>query len=338
MSDTRSFISHGMAKWALFVVMLFVLWFGGWFIFARYLDGQIGQQITRLDQRGLEIECQNRDIVGFPFRIGLLCERTAVSDPSRNLLVQGGELRTTAVVHDPTRVIAELKSPFVLQRGRSEILADWKSMRLFVNGELSGGFERISLNGSTVKISTGDGSITMDNGAFHLRPNPTDGQALDVAFSTTQLAANPAPGVSIPPATLAFDARMDDAYGQLVVNRLPMASYLGAEGSAVLRSFTLSTPEDGKLAFSGPITWHGDGTLSGEVSIGIANAEAVGAWAGQLNPNLQQVVAGIGQAVAGMGTKASFGTAELRSVKVVIDKNVVKLGFITLATLPKLGG
>ncbi|MEL7228506.1 MAG: DUF2125 domain-containing protein [Pseudomonadota bacterium] len=337
MSETRSFFAHPMAKWALFVVMLFVLWFGGWFVFSRYLDGQIGQQISRLETRGVEIECQDRAMVGFPFRIGVLCARTAVSDPRRELLVQAGELRTTAVVHDPTRIIAELKSPMIIQRGRAELMADWSAMRLFVDGDLSGGFEIISLNGSALKIAVGEAEVAMEKGDFHLRPNPVDTQALDVAFSTTQLTANPTADVSIAPATLSFNARMDDAYGQLVADRAPMASYLGRQGSALLRYFVLSTPNGGELAFSGPVTWNGDGTLSGEVTIGIAQAQAVGAWAAQINPNLEQAVAGIGQAVAGMGAKASFGSAELPSVKVTIDKNVVKLGFITLTTLPKFG-
>lgn len=337
MSQSQSLFSHRMAKWGLFVALLFAVWFGGWFAFAGYLDGRIKTQIDRLADRGVEITCNGQDVVGFPFRIGVECAKTRVAVERSNVTVEGGQLRTTAVVHDPTRMIAELQSPLIVRRGRAEVLGDWQAMRLFVNGDLSGGFERISLDGAKTKISTGDGSVSFDAGALHLRPTPDDARSLDLAVSAESLAANPAPAVSIPPVDIAVDLRLDDAYGQMIANRGSLQSYLSNNASVLLRSLVLSTPAGGRLALSGPMQLNGDGTVSGEVSIGTANPNAVGAWAGAINPGLQQAVAGIGQAVAGMGSPARFGAEELPSVKVTIERNVVKLGFITLTTLPKFG-
>ena len=70
----RSLFSHPMAKWGLFMVFLFAVWFGGWFAFARFADNKIGEQVAAISQKGVIIDCQNRDIKGFPFRIGVHCE------------------------------------------------------------------------------------------------------------------------------------------------------------------------------------------------------------------------------------------------------------------------
>ena len=59
-----------MGKFGLLILVLFALWFGGWYAFANYADGKIAEAIDNTSQRGINIDCTNRAMRGFPFRIG----------------------------------------------------------------------------------------------------------------------------------------------------------------------------------------------------------------------------------------------------------------------------
>src|SRR5438128_1744924 len=65
------------------IVVLVILagaWIGGWFWLARWVDRAAADTFEKLAQRGVEVSCQNRDIIGFPFAIRVACGDTAVAE------------------------------------------------------------------------------------------------------------------------------------------------------------------------------------------------------------------------------------------------------------------
>ena len=326
----RSLFSHPMAKWGLFMGFLFALWFGGWFAFARFADNKIAEQIAAVSQKGVIIECQNRDITGFPFRIGVYCEDLNISHKRDVFRFEFGELTTAAQLYAPGKLVAELAGPFKTWRGTQEITAKWDLMRLFLDANLTGGFELASLNLDAFAGQVANSSIDFKKGTLHFRPTPKAEDAADIdpismdgALSLGNLSLSN-PKLEIPPASLSVDASLVDGYTDLITKGQKFASVVRDGADIEVRSLLLSLPEGGKLAFSGPLNIDENGLVSGKVKIGIADPKALGEWASKVNPQLQQAVAGIGQAVAGMGKADTIGGQELRTIVVTLNKGGCK--------------
>ena len=126
----RPLMRHPMAKLGLFMLLLFVLWFGGWFAFARYADGKVGDPIQMAGARGLEIGCANRAMEGFPFRIGVYCDSVDVERNREGLRIQTGALCTAAQLYAPGKMVAELEGPLTAQTPEGNLDAKWSMMRL----------------------------------------------------------------------------------------------------------------------------------------------------------------------------------------------------------------
>lgn len=330
----KSFWQHGMAKFGLFMAVLFSLWFGGWFLFANYVDGKIGEGIQQAEAGGLKIGCENRDVTGFPFRIGVDCDRTFLTTNRDVFRLEAGALKTAAQLYAPGRMVAELESPFRTWAGTQQIEGNWDAMRLFADVSFSGGFDLISLTSKALTLIASGNSVAFADGGIHLRPTPDENANLDIALNARNLTAS-SPGLpALPPLDAVIDTKLTDGYQQLVLGRKPLRQLLREGVDAEIRSAILTMAGDGKLAVAGPLSLHEDGTVSGTIRIGIANPEAVSAWFEQINPQLAAMVGNLAQAVNGMGSPTKFGTQDIPSIEVTVTRGEAKLGFITLGKIP----
>ena len=66
----RSFFAHPMGKFGLLLLVLFGLWFGGWYAFANFADGKIAEAINGAGERGVNVECSKprHARISFPHR------------------------------------------------------------------------------------------------------------------------------------------------------------------------------------------------------------------------------------------------------------------------------
>ena len=345
MSDAvnRSFIRHGMAKWGLFMGLLFVFWFGGWFVFANFADRKVAESLVRIEDRGINVVCDNRTMRGFPFRIGVHCDRVNVASKRDTFRIEAGAVRTAAQLYAPGEFVAEIDGPLRSWPGGVETTATWKQMRLFADAHLTGGFDLISLNFAEIEVLSQQIEAAVGTGALHLRPspeNPDTGrasfQAMDIAGDFTGVSSVLQNGLQVPPADLGFDFTLEDGYRDIVLARRPLRQIVADGGNLVIRSAVLAVPNGGLLGFSGPVELHDDGTISGKIRIGIAEPKAVLAWAGVVDSKLTQLATGVGQAVAGMGKETNFGPQKMRSISVKIERGSVRLGFIEIARIAPL--
>ena len=241
-----------------------------------------------------------------------------------------------AQLYAPGELIAEIDGPFKTWPNGRELNADWSAMRLFLDANLTGGFELASLNFSDLTSSLGNAALKVASGAVHFRPTPLVGSdsegaptSLDGALNLTKLSAQ-LPRLTVPDATLAVDGTLVDGYQDLILRRMPFRSAMKDGAEFDIRNLSLAMPDGGRLAFSGPLQIDTDGLLSGEINVGVNKPESVAAWAGKINPQLAQQVGLITQAVAGMGKPANFAGQELRSITLTIKRGQVSLGFIQL--------
>ena len=332
----RSFFAHPMGKLGLFMLFLFALWFGGWYAFANYADGKIGEALVGVRDRGVTVDCSNREMVGFPFRIGVRCDAVNVAHNRDKFKMETGAIRTAAQLYAPGELIAEVDGPFRTWPNGREFVADWSAMRMFLDATFTGGFDLASLTFSDLNSTYSTASLKAKSGAVHFRPTPqaegsgeSGSKSLDGALQLVDLSAS-LPRLTVPDATLDADATLIDGYQDLVVRRRPVRSVIRDGAEFEIRNLSLSLPDGGRLAFAGPLSVDEQGLLTGQIDVGVAKPESVAKWAGAINPQLAQQVGMITQAVAGMGKSASFGGSELRSITLTIDKGIVRLGFIQL--------
>lgn len=332
----KTFWQHGMAKWGLFMGVIFALWFGGWFAFAHYVDGKLGEGIKQAEADGLKIGCENRDVIGFPFRIGVECDQTFITTKRDAFRLEAGALKTAAQLYAPGKMVAELSSPFRTWAGTEQVVGNWENLRLFANANFSGGFELVSLTSKALDLTAAGNTIKFAEGGVHLRPTPSQISNLDLALNTRGLSGTFAAAPNLPPLDMVVDAQLTDGYQQLILGRKPFRQMLREGLEAQIRSAVFTMEGDGQFAVAGPLSVHEDGTLSGKLRLGIANPDAVKTWVSQINPQLASVVGNLAQAVNGMGAATKFGTQDIPSIEVTITRGEAKLGFITLGKIPPI--
>src|SRR5262245_4266125 len=73
----RAFISA-----VVVLVIIAAAWVGGWFWAAGWVDAQAARGLQELAQRGVEVDCRDRGVSGFPFALRVTCGETAVAERS----------------------------------------------------------------------------------------------------------------------------------------------------------------------------------------------------------------------------------------------------------------
>ncbi|KIZ39101.1 DUF2125 domain-containing protein, partial [Rhodopseudomonas palustris] len=146
--------------WTLFIAPALLLvaaiaWTGFWFYTASKVDQSVDSWRAREAAAGRAIECGDRSVAGFPFRLEVRCANASVALKSQTaaqaasqtpLTARLGEILVIAQVYDPSRLIAEFKGPASFaDRGQPvSMTARWKTARSSVVG-LPGPPQRIAL-------------------------------------------------------------------------------------------------------------------------------------------------------------------------------------------------
>src|SRR5689334_4558997 len=89
MASKEMTLQRPRRRWPLYltvvlVVLILVLWMGGWFAAARLADAAIARAIAA-PIGGVSLGCGDRSLSGFPLRIDVRCQRTTVSDAAAGL-------------------------------------------------------------------------------------------------------------------------------------------------------------------------------------------------------------------------------------------------------------
>ncbi|MFD0914987.1 DUF2125 domain-containing protein [Pseudahrensia aquimaris] len=328
----RSLLGHPMAKWGLFMGLLFVVWFAGWFAIARFADGKVGEALANLEQRGIEISCSDRDIVGFPFRMGIACSSVDVADDVHDYALNAGGLRSAAQIYSPRKNVVEIASPFSFTAQGQEVNATWNMMRVFI-AQQGHGFDRLSLNWTDLKAQGLNGELESSAGALHLRPNPDAVSDLDVAGNWDDLVVN---GDASLRASIAYDTVLKAAYETIIEQRKRPIDWLKDGGEINVRSLFIVLPDGGRLALSGPLKVSADGMLNGSVNFGLDDADALAKFVAEINPEFGPIVLGLGQGINMLGSETAFGERSIKAVTVNIEDGWTQIGPLKLGRIPPI--
>jgi hypothetical protein len=269
------------------LILLAIAYSAAWFYAARRVERQVDLTIARLGERGIRLDCADRQVTGFPLGLSLSCENIAYEDPQRNVRVATGALDAGARLFQPLTPAAELKGPLDLSGvpGFPDLAfrAQWRSLR--ANAHLWWPTpSRISLESADVAATISTPTDATPRKVFsaaaiaaHVMPNGPD---LDYSGSFTGLNIDPAivEGRNLPALDGSADIRLANG---LVMLRQAQRSLRGQ--SAELRNLSL-TSGDGSVAISGPVSVDDQGLIDASLEIKLLNPQAISAILQQVVP------------------------------------------------------
>ncbi len=309
---------------ALFIVVLFGGYSLGWFYLADKLEAQAKSRIAALNHDGVTADCANPVARGFPFRLGLFCDRVAFTDPSRGISITAGSFRSVGQIYDPAHLIAELDGPARIDvpQARSLALA-WGNLRASVR--LAQPLpQRVSLEGSQLNADTTDGAhlATVETFEGHMRPNGAD---VDLAGTFSSLSLDPSvvDGRTVPPLSGETDLTINNGV-QLIGIRTQ--SLRGQSGT--IHTLDLSTAQTTGLSLSGPFSVDQDGLLDADFKVKVRDPQGLATVLGGVLPEKSRE---IHQGFMGLSLLGREPSLPLKIVK-----GKASLGFIKLGQVPPL--
>lgn len=307
------------------VVAAVLAYSGGWF----WIAGQIDETVAAYTEAGANgsasIACAGRDVRGYPFRLGVFCDRVAYSDPSSGLAVEAGAVRSAAQVYNPRRVLAEIDSPVVItETGSGETYQiDWERGRAHVVTAPTAD-QRLSFEaeGATFALN---GSLPLARAAqldVHMREREA---ALDVATRPRGVTLDSAlvGGRDLPEFGVDLDLRLEDWRSDWASDQI--------SGSGIVNRLSLLLTDDRGVIVEGPFNLSAEGLLSGEFDVRIVDVPGVVATFGAAFPEMAPQIAALGS------VQPAEGEAEDElALRLTIRDGRVFAGFIPLGTLPPI--
>lgn len=309
---------------AVFVVVLFGGYSAGWFYLADRLVERAKTVIADANGDGVVVECDNPIARGFPFRLGVYCDRVAYANASEAVGLTAGNLRTAGQIYDPMRFVAELDGPATLATPRNGSLKiDWEKLRASVRWARPLP-ERVSVEGGNLNASTATGAPLATIGAFeaHMRPN---GQDLDLASSFQGLALDPAlvDGRAVPALSGQSDITIT---GGVDLKGLQVDDLRGRSG--VIRDASLNVGDKSGVTVSGTFAIGDDGLVDADLKVTVRDPRGLSAALAEAFPEKRREIDNVSSALTFMGNDPTL--------PLVIERGEARLAFFKLGDIPPL--
>jgi hypothetical protein len=310
-------------RWPIFlpfvlVMVLAVLWSGGWFYLAGRVPDAISDWRAREAKAGRLYECGSQSIGGYPFRIEVRCSDPSaqLSDMAPPLALKASAALLAWQVYAPALVIGEFTGPLGLgEPGKPpSFLAHWRLAQASIRASLTG-VERVSIvcEGPTFD-RTDDGPSTglfkADRVELHGRSvagASADDPAVDLALRLVAAAA---------PALHPILAEPLDAD---VTGVLHGVADLAPKPWPVL--FKAWQAHGGRLDISRARLQQGDVIAVGEGSLGLTPR-------GGLNGQMQVTVVDLAKVLQGLGINQIVSQGDMGSAIDALDRMLPGLGAI----------
>ena len=307
------------------VVLVAALYTGGWFYGAGWVKDLLAQNLERSD-RNVTLSCPGLDVRGYPFRIGVFCDRIGIDDRTAGASLSTGALRSAAQVYRPGHAIVELDGPAEIRASRGlSIGADWRLLRASFVANLSA-LDRASIayDDLTGTAASGNGGLdaryAIHHGEMHVRQN---GPALDVAASADGLSFEGA-GTRLPAIDIATDLTFADAADWLSRRGPPRDFPLGTSGD--LRRLSIDLGGGSIANLTGRFLFGDDGLLNGAFDLDVRGIDP---WRDAIQTAFPETASTIGNIAETVRALSSDG--KNATVKLTVTNGTVYLGLIPIA-------
>ena len=317
-----------------------------WWFLAGRLEQGAEAAIANARQNGVEIACEERDVRGYPFRLGVFCgeTRAALPDGTR---IEAGAFRSAAQIYRPGLVISELDAPVSVEGPGGTLDAEWASARASTRlgtEQLQLGVLEASDLALALAPAGGDAlRAKADALVASIRPN---GTALDAAVTLTNLDPEPVAGRDVPPVDLRLDASLTGAAEALAYGGRPLETLRGREID--LRALGLDLGEGGAVTASGTLAVDEGGLASGEVDLAFtdlaATLDAIARLVPELAPQIEaagpllaQAGGGlVGNLLGGGGQDMPGSDPKMTRVTIKLDGGRAMVGLFPIGVVPRL--
>jgi len=310
------------------IILAVILYSGGWYWLAGRVETQTASFVEQQRQLGLAIDCADRNVRGYPFRLEIFCTSLDMERPAEGLTVEAGAFRSAAQVYEPKRIYAELDAPVSVNSpvlGR--VKADWTLGR--ATATLAEPLpERLSvaLDNLDLAFAGLEKALTAAHAEAHMR---TQDEELDVALRYQGLAVDPrlVDDRVLPVLSGDADLRLKDG---VMLATQGVSSLRGIAGE-IHRLALLLTPERGFLV-SGPFEIGADGLIDAALKVIIVDPAG---FAAAMKPVFPEYARQIDMVASGQKQAGPDGTPELQ-LPINIRDGRAALGFIPLGSIPPL--
>lgn len=312
------------------VVVACLLYTAGWFVFAGQIEQRLPALFALTERQGVRTDCANASVQGYPFRIGIFCDRTTIDFARDNIALKAGALRSAAQVYNPRHIVSELDGPASLTGDRGlSARADWQLLQ--ASTVFAGdGVDRASLEGkgATLVLDSDDLPITISGDsrrfAAHVRRNEGD---LDAAVEVDDFSS---------PLTL------DTKHISLQATVVGGAAFLKEGARPDLRGRTVRLHDlssefaaGGTVSLSGDVAFGVDGLATGDLKIRLGDYQAVAARIGEVQPELAEQFNRFAPILVALDTEPDDG-ADTVTLPLTIRNGNASIGILPLGKIPPL--
>ncbi|MCE7026890.1 DUF2125 domain-containing protein [Jiella avicenniae] len=336
-SDSPSKARRALIGVALVIVLLAAALSGAWFYLAGRLDGELSRAIEQARARGTEIVCPNREVFGFPFRIGFRCDSLSLArGGDRPFEAVGGAVRTAAQIYRPNRIVGEMDGPLRVEGPSFPPLDIRWSLAQASATFWTEGLDRFSLVTEEPRVATlgaGDAEarpvVEAAHSEAHARRRDDD---LDIftLMKGGKLIFSGAP--DLPPLEASTDLTIEGAGDWLSgAARGQTGRELFAGRNVSLRSLLVEM-DTANAELSGDFSFDDEGRVSGTFQLSIADPQKIAELVTTVAPNLRDIASGIASALPMAGRRSDDRTV----IELKARNGILAVGIFPIGKLPSL--
>jgi hypothetical protein len=319
------------------VLVIFVIiaigWSGGWFWLAGLVDRNADSVFTEIARRGVEVDCRDRSVIGFPFAVRVACARTGVAERTTGTTARLGTVTGGASVFAPTTARIDMASPAEVDSPHLESPAEIRWLNAGVdigiglNGPRDISFDADGLSAEFALAGLPNPGLNAATAAGTLAPSGDGGT--DAAVTFTDLAVS-ADGTRFPPVS-------GSASGQISIPpRALLAGRAGITAPVSAHAIDIALNSGGaRLSAEGDLSVDAQGVLDGAIRLRITGLEALPAFIAKLPPQMQNLANAVVGGIFAFGHPTTVDGQPGSEMVVKIERGTAQVGLIEL-TLPRL--
>lgn len=311
----------------VFVILLVIGCSAGWFFVADRIETASSNVIAEQAGLGNNINCDGKEVRGYPFRFGVFCDSVAFENPSQGIAINAGALRSAAQFYAPRDLILELDSPAMFDSVQSGSWSmKWSQMRarILVTDPLP---QNISISGQDVVLAGAETEPYAKAAGVELFLRAID-QDVDLAGRTNRFEfENLTPQLNeLPPLGADFDIRIADGVRILLSGQ---QSLRGVD--ATVKRLALLINDDRGIIVSGPVSVAIDGLLSGALKVRVVDVDGVLDVLVKTLPEFAPLMTAFAN-----GQPRSGEQGDEIEMQITIDNGQARLGLIPLGIIAPL--
>jgi hypothetical protein len=327
------------------LIVAAALWAGAWYGASEYAKSSLDQAAAAAASGRPGAECANRRITGFPLRLSIACDATAVVEPVRGIAARLAGLVAEAPFYRPGFVTTDLASPMTVD-GPGDIRAEatWRDATVTASAGIwpigvrhtSGTVENLELklHGRELPVE----AVTVGRGEAGIGASPSVANSLRADVSFVSLKMERSSGRELPEAT--GEARVDlvGAGGTVTRDLDEQLRVWFATGGKLVVDEAVVVVGGVVLSATGTLEVSPAGLISGDLKVSLAGIDRIADLMETLRPGSRDQAAQVADVLSALArpVETENGPTQRLTSKMSIRDGVVILGFIPLFRLPSV--